>query len=151
MTGRGGPRRETGGPRDRQTGEVDDNPTPPPARRVRVVLAGDRTHRGDPARREIEEQTPVGEVLVRGLVRAQLTLAVRLSLVAGSLLGLPLLFALAPGLRRTAVAGLSLPWLLLGVLAYPAMIAVAWAYVRLAERNERDFAALVDQSLVDRP
>ncbi|HEY9475851.1 MAG TPA: DUF485 domain-containing protein, partial [Mycobacteriales bacterium] len=96
---------------------------------------------------EIEEQTQVGEVLVRGLIRAQLGLAVRLSLLVVAFFGfLPVLFVLAPGLTRVRVVGLELPWLVLGVLAYPVVIAVAWTYVRLAERNEQEFSELVDRS-----
>ena len=122
---------------------VDDSATPPPER-VRVVLAGEPRTRPDAAAREIEEQTLVGEVLVRGLIRTQLALAVRLSVLVGVLFGVqPLLFALAPGVAEVEVAGLRLPWLLLGVLAYPLVLAVAWTYVRAAERNEQDFADLV--------
>lgn len=118
---------------------------PPP--RVRVVLAGERRSRPDAAAREIEEQTPVGEVLVRGLIRTQLALAVRLSLVVGVLFGVqPLLFLLAPGLAETEIGGIRLPWLLLGVLAYPLVFGVGWTYVRAAERNEQDFADLVNRS-----
>ena len=120
----------------------------PPPERVRVVLAGGaRPPRPDAAAREIEEQTPVGEVLVRGLIRTQLALAIRLSLLVCALFGLqPVLFATYPGLARTEVAGIPLPWLLLGVLAYPAVFGIAWAYVRTAERNERHFADLVNRS-----
>lgn len=120
----------------------------PPPQRVRVVLAGGaaRTPRPDAAAREIEEQTPVGEVLVRGLIRTQLALAVRLSLLVAALFGVqPVLFAVAPGVGRVEVAGLPLPWLLLGVLAYPAVFGIAWAYVRAAERNERHFTELVSR------
>ena len=42
--------------------------------------------------------------------------------------------------------GLQLPWLLLGVLAYPALLAGGALYVRLAERNERDFVELVERT-----
>ena len=118
-----------------------------PPHRVTVVLAdGTRRPRPDAAAREIEEQTPVGEVLVTGLVRTQLGLAVRMSLVVAALFGIqPLLFALAPGLAHVSVGGLPLPWLLLGVLAYPAVVGVAWVYVRAAHRNERHFAELVSR------
>jgi hypothetical protein len=44
------------------------------------------------------------------------------------------------------VFGVRLPWLLLGVLAYPFLLLVGWVYVRMAERNERDFAELVERS-----
>jgi hypothetical protein len=118
-----------------------------PPKRVRVVLAGgDRGPRPDAAAREIEEQTPVGEVLVRGLIRTQLALALRLSLLVAILFGVqPVLFAVAPGAARVTVAGLPLPWLLLGVLAYPVVFGIAWGYVRAAERNEKHFTELVSR------
>jgi hypothetical protein len=118
-----------------------------PPQRVRVVLAGGiRPPRPDAAAREIEEQSEIGEVLVTGLIRTQLALALRLSLLGAALFGIqPLLFALVPGIAPVDVAGLPLPWLLLGVLAYPAVFAIAWAYVRAAERNEKHFAELVSR------
>jgi hypothetical protein len=120
-------------------------PSAGPPRRVRVVLAGRERLRTDPVL-EVEEQTDVGDVLVRGLIRAQLALALRLSaLVAGVFGVLPLLFALAPRLSAMRVLGVRLPWLLLGVLAYPVVIGVAWVYVRLADRNERDFLTMLDR------
>jgi len=119
----------------------------PEPERVRIDLAGRRRVRVDRTLREIEEQTRVGEVLVQGLIRAQLGVALRLSLVVTVLLGgLPLLFAAAPGLSDVEVLGLRLPWLLLGVLAYPFLYAVAWVHVRLAERNEQDLADFVDST-----
>ena len=57
----------------------------------------------------------------------------------------PVLFALAPGLAHVSVGGLPLPWLLLGILAYPAVLVIAWVYVRAAQRNERHFAELVSR------
>ncbi|HEX6754950.1 MAG TPA: hypothetical protein VF109_03290 [Mycobacteriales bacterium] len=118
--------------------------------RVRVVLAGERRFRAgqaQEARREIEDQTEVGEVLVRGLIRTQLVLALRVSVLVALLFGVqPLLYALAPDLAQVAVLGLRLPWLLLGVLAYPVVVGVAWTYVRAAERNEQDFSDLVNRS-----
>jgi hypothetical protein len=60
--------------------------------------------------------------------------------------GLPLLFAIEPALRTLRVLGLPLPWVLLGVLVYPTVIGGAWIYTRMAERNERDFAELVERS-----
>ncbi len=86
----------------------------------------------------------MGEALVAGLVRAQLALAVRLSLVVAAGLGaLPLLFAVAPAVGQVKVAGVNLPWVLLGVLAFPFLVLVGWAYVRWAERNEQDFVAVI--------
>ncbi len=124
------------------TGEVS-------TKRVRVVLA-ERARTDHPvpaARRELTEQTGVGDALVRGLVRAQLALAVRLAaVVAIGLGGLPLFFVLAPGVAAARPFGVALPWLLLGVAAYPFLLSVGWVYVRLAERNERDFAGLIERN-----
>ena len=118
----------------------------------RVVVTSPRTSAvlrppGRAALRALDEQDVVGELLVRSLVRAQLVLALRLAAVFAFLLGgLPLLFALAPATRDLEVLGLTLPWLVLGVLVYPALLAGGWLYVRLAERNERDFVELVERS-----
>src|ERR1700761_4155838 len=115
-------------------------------RRTRVVLgeAALRRPAQDPARSDLAEQTPVGEALVKGLVRAQLALALRLALVVVTGLGaLPLLFAVAPGVGSFKVFGVELPWLLLGVLSFPFLAGVGWAYVRWAERNEQDFVAVI--------
>lgn len=123
-------------------------PAATPARRSRIVLA-EVTRRApgpDGTRAELTEQTRVGEALVRGLVRAQLALAVRLSLVVViGLGGLPLLFAVAPTVGTVKLLGVNLPWLLLGVAAFPFLMAVGWAYVHLAERNEQDFTDLIRQ------
>jgi hypothetical protein len=124
---------------------------PPPGgdtpARTRVVLADAARLRRpdhDRTRTELAEQTRVGEALVRGLMRAQLALAVRLFLVVViGLGGLPLLFAVAPAAGRAEVFGVALPWLLLGVAAFPFLVGVGWTYVRLAERNEQDFVAVV--------
>jgi hypothetical protein len=124
--------------------------TDPPPRRVVVTSARTsavRRSRGPSATREIDEQTPLGEVLVRSLMRAQLRIALYVFALAGSVIGgLPLLLAAAPGLSRVHLLGLPLTWLLLGVVVYPVVCLAAWAYVRAAERNERDFADLVDRS-----
>lgn len=119
----------------------------PEPRRVRVVLAQrGSTRRLVRTRAEVEEQTEVGDVLLRGLLRAQLALALRLAgLVVGLLGVLPLLFALVPALGEVALLGVRLPWLLLGVLVYPFLLLVGWAHTVLAERVEHDFADLVEE------
>jgi hypothetical protein len=114
--------------------------------RTRVVLGEVAARRPavDPARADLAEQTPVGEALVKGLVRAQLALAIRLSLVVAAGLGaLPLLFAVAPAVAEIKVLGINLPWLLLAVLSFPFLLGVGWAYVHWAERNESDFTAVI--------
>ncbi|HEX5533883.1 MAG TPA: hypothetical protein VFX33_09105 [Actinomycetales bacterium] len=121
---------------------------PPAPRRVRVTSPRMRAAASRPRRAtdDIDEQTGIGEVYMRSLVGSQLRLA--LGVLGGfvvSLCGLPMLFALAPALRQVDVVGIPLPWLLLGVLAYPVFVVAAWAYVRAAERAERDFADLVER------
>ncbi|MGC4814051.1 hypothetical protein ACLQ29_26260 [Micromonospora sp. DT228] len=132
----------------KQLPDVGSGGKVPPPRRARIVLAeiSRQDTRAERTRAELAQQTQVGEALVRGLVRAQLALALRLSLVVAiGLGGLPLLFAIAPSLGRTTVADVNLPWLLLGVASFPFLIGVGWAYVRLAERNEQDFTDLVQR------
>ncbi len=119
--------------------------------RRRVVVTSPRTRAKQPRRyavsREIDEQTRLGEVYMRSLIRAQLRLGLLICAGLGVLLGgLPLLFALVPSLREVRVLGLGLPWLLLGVVVYPLLVTGALFYVRQAERNERDFADLVERS-----
>jgi hypothetical protein len=95
---------------------------------------------------ELAEQSPVGEAMLRGLMRAQLAHALRLAaVVAVGLGGLPVLFAIAPEVAATRPLGLALPWLLLGVAAYPFLFAVGVAYVQLAQRTESEFTDLVER------
>jgi hypothetical protein len=115
--------------------------------RTRVVLADLARARGKGRTRvELTEQSQVGEALVRGLVRTQLALSLRVAaLVAVGLGGLPLLFTVAPSVAKATAFGVSLPWLLLGLVAYPFLTVAGWAYVHIAERTERDFTELVER------
>ncbi|WP_305094110.1 hypothetical protein [Prescottella sp. R16] len=118
-------------------------PAPPP--RERVVLANRRGARMVRTRVEVLEQTEVGDALIRGLVRAQLGLAVRVAAVVVLMFGaVPLLGIAFPGFAELSVAGIRLPWLLTVVLAVPVLTGAGWLYVRAAERNEQDFTDLVD-------
>jgi hypothetical protein len=119
--------------------------------RVRVTGPPRHTAAGRPASRlgDVHEQTALGDVYLRSLLREQLGLAVRvLGALAVTLSTLPLVFHLAPGLADAHPFGIPLPWLLLGVLAHPLLLLLAWRYVRRAERIERAFADLVGN---DRP
>jgi fatty acid desaturase len=94
---------------------------------------------------ELEEQTSVGEALVRNLVRAQLKMALWLALVLAVIFGsLPLAFYLSPTFANTSVFGVRLPWLILGVLPFPILFAIGLLYNRLAERHEKDFVNMVE-------
>ena len=121
-----------------------------PPQRERVVLASRRGARMVRTRVEVQEQTEVGDALVRGLMRAQLGLALRLG---GSLLvvvvAIPLLAVLLPNVAETTVFGIRITWLVLGLLAYPVLYLTGLLYVRLAEHAERDFMSLVDDDAGD--
>lgn len=125
-----------------------------PARRTTVAhpqtLAamrrrGRQQHRAAPPVEAADDE--LGMLLLRTLMRAQLSLALRLAAVFGCLLGgLPLLLAESPAVRQEQVFGLALPWLLLGVVMSPLLLAGGVLYVRLAERNEADYLDLVDRT-----
>ncbi len=91
---------------------------------------------------ELTDQTTVGDIFVRGLMRAQLRLAASVLLLMILLLGgLPIIFAVLPQTRSVYVGPVPLPWLTLGLLIYPATALLARYYVRASERLE---AAFVD-------
>ncbi|MCG2620410.1 hypothetical protein LVY72_00605 [Arthrobacter sp. I2-34] len=125
-----------------------DPPAPGP-QRVRVT--GPRSGTGySPARfsvsRELDEQSEVGELFIRSLIRSQLRLAL---VVAGGfgavVLGVLLLVLLLPG-NGVALWTVPLPWLLLGLGIYPVVLGCAGLYLRAAARNERRFRDLVSES-----
>ncbi|MFJ3234218.1 hypothetical protein [Streptomyces sp. NPDC086787] len=109
----------------------------------RVVVTGPARHgRRTPGhyrpRTEIDEQTTLGHTYVRSLMRSQLRAGATVFAVLALLVGpLPLVFAAVPDASR-------LKWLVLGFCLYAPMIVLARWYVRRAERNERDFARLVE-------
>ncbi|MGE2836423.1 hypothetical protein [Mycobacterium sp. SMC-4] len=113
--------------------------------RQRVVLAHRRGARMVRTRVEVQEQTVVGDALVRGLVRAQLGLALRLGAVAVCLLGaIPVFNAVFGDLAALTVFGVRLNWFVLAALVYPLLYGLGWFYVRAAEQSERDFVGVID-------
>jgi hypothetical protein len=126
---------------------VDPPPRGPAASRTTIVLA--EVARKPETRHtatELTQQSAVGDALLRGLMRAQLGHAIRLAAVlAVGLGGLPLLFAVAPTVASARPLGVGLPWLLLGIAAYPFLFALGATYVHLAERTEAEFTDLVER------
>lgn len=95
---------------------------------------------------ELQEQTEIGDALVRGLVRAQLGLALRLAAVVVSVIvAIPLLGNAFPAMEQLTVFGIRINWLILGVLLYPLFYGVGWLYIRLTEQGERDFIGIVNE------
>jgi hypothetical protein len=114
--------------------------------RQRVVLAHRRGTRMVHTRVEVQEQTDVGDALVRGLVRAQLGLALRLAaLMCGGLAAMALANSIFPDLSAVTLFGIRLNWLMLGVLVYPVLYGSGALFVRLAEEAERDFIGVVEE------
>jgi hypothetical protein len=97
-----------------------DQPKP---RRKRVVLADSRA--------------PV--TVLRTVVELEVTY-----LVLGVLLPIPLLLLLVPQLDDVSIAGLRLPWLLLGVLPFPLLFGAAYWFNQKAESHERAFVDMVE-------
>ncbi|SFT70759.1 hypothetical protein SAMN04487904_10682 [Actinopolyspora lacussalsi subsp. righensis] len=118
-----------------------------PPRRKRVVLADRRGERRVPrAIIDLEDQSSMGEAMVRGLVRAQLRTSLLLAGVSVLVLGgLPLLLRWVPGLSEIRLWSIPLPWLVLGVLPFPFILLIGYIATREAERHEREFAELVQR------
>ena len=124
--------------------------SPPP--RQRVILAHRRGARMVRTRVEVQEQTAVGDALVRGLVRAQLGLALRLAaVVLVIVVSIPLLGKAFPQIAALTLFGVRVNWLVLGALLYPLFYLVGRIFVRLAEQGERDFMGIVDEGMDTEP
>lgn len=115
-------------------------------RRRRVVLAEARgRNRVMQIASELEEQTSVGEALVRNLVRAQMRTALVSTAVAfGLLLPLPLVFYFFPVLADLRLVGVGLPWLVLALGPFPLLYAVGHRYNQAVETHEKDFVNMVE-------
>jgi hypothetical protein len=122
---------------------VTDTGTPP----ERVRVSGPPRRRTPVARTsDIDAGTRLGGMYLGSLLREQLRLALGILLLLALLVGtLPLAFHLWPALGEIDLLGVQLSWWLLGVLVYPTLLALGWAYVRRAERNEHDFAELMSE------
>lgn len=124
-----------------------EEPTLRPAR-VRVTAPRTASEPGAtyPVAREMAEQSDVGDLFVRSLMRSQLRLAV---VVASGflviLVGIPVLLNVFPGINTWTIATVPVPWLLLGLGIYPLVIACAVLYIRSAERIDQRFRDLVDE------
>ena len=71
------------------------------------------------------------EAFLRNLMRRQLKLSVACAgTFLTALLGLPLLNYFLPELMATRVFGFTLTWLLLGVLFFPFVWIIAWAFIK---------------------
>ncbi|WP_353711730.1 hypothetical protein [Arthrobacter sp. K5] len=99
--------------------------------------------------RDSAEESAVGQVFVRSLIRSQLRLAL---VVAGGFLlilgAFPLLLGAIPGLAETRFAGIPFDWILLGAGIYPVTGISAWLYIRSAARNEARYRDLAGDKVM---
>lgn len=129
----------------------------PDPRPVRVRVTAPRSVPGRPARlsaaSEIDAGSDLGEVFLKSLLRTQLRLALTtMALLLPVIAAVPLLF-LTSTVRSAHVFGVPVAWVLLGAAAYPLLLALAWFFVRRAERNERQFDEMLSprRSTSDHP
>ncbi len=92
--------------------------------------------------REAAEESDVGQVFVRSLIRSQLRLALVVAIVFLLILSAFPLLAAVPGLADTRIAGVPFDWILLGAGIYPVIGLSAWLFIRSAARNETRYRDL---------
>jgi hypothetical protein len=121
--------------------------SPGPQKRVRVTsprMGAPRRGLVHAIKADIDEQTPLGELYMATLIRAQWRLSMSVLASATVMIGgLPLLFLLVPATRTLHLGPIPLPWLIVGVLIYPAVWLAGHYYVRQSEQIEREFTELV--------
>jgi hypothetical protein len=142
------PRPERGPADGGPPAEVKPDPAPlPPGKRVRVVLSQRKGQVPRPVRTvvDVRELTDVGKVHSSSLIKSQLALTLKIAAIAVLGLGtLPVMFFFEPGLAGLDLFGLRLPWLLLGVAAYPFLLLLGWLYSRQAEKIDKVFTERID-------
>jgi putative solute:sodium symporter small subunit len=111
--------------------------TRPPSLRHPREVAG----RGlRPPREELAEATAHGEVYLRRLRRAQLSLSLMALVAFGAIFGvLPIALYLAPGLQRIELLGVPLPLWILVVPLLGVFAALGWLYTRRADALDDSF------------
>jgi hypothetical protein len=95
-------------------------------------------------RDELADRTPHGQVYLRRLIRAQLTLSLLALAAFGGLVGsLPLLLVLVPGLADVDVFGVPLPLLVLAIPLFPLITGIGILYQRRADAIDDAFRDVV--------
>lgn len=100
-----------------------------------------------PVAQDIGEQTELGVLYVRSLIRVQRRAAlITCASLAAVVSGLPALLAGCPSLAATTVLGMPVPWLLLGGCVHPIWAVVGAWQVGWAEHTERGFTDFVERA-----
>jgi hypothetical protein len=96
-----------------------------------------------PPRDELADATALGDLYLRRLIRAQLSVSVLALVTFGALLGgLPLMLLLLPGLGDVDVLGVPLPLALVGVPMFPFLLGLGWLYQHRADALDATFGDL---------
>jgi putative solute:sodium symporter small subunit len=107
-------------------------------RRVRVGFRSPRE--------ELAEATAHGQVYLRRLRRAQLSLSLLALVAFGAVFGvLPLALYLLPSLDRVHVIGVPVSDWILVLPAFPVFLAIGWLYARRADALDDQFRDLVER------
>ena len=97
-------------------------------------------------REELAERTAHGDVYLRRLIRAQLSLSFLALAAFGGLVGsLPLLFLVLPSLQDVDVLGVPLPVVILAVPIFPLITALGLLYQRRADAIDDAFRDVVSE------
>jgi hypothetical protein len=110
--------------------------TAPRSSNTSPAAAAPGTSPGDPS-----------DVYVRSLIRSQLRVAL---VTAGSfaflLAATTAALAFVPEVRTATVGGIPIVWIVLGAGVYPVVLLVASLFVRAAERNEKRYRSLAEET-----
>ena len=87
------------------------------------------------------------DVYVRSLIRSQLRVAlVTAGAFAFLLAATTAALAFVPEVRAETVGGIPIVWFVLGAGVYPVVLLVAALFVRAAERNEKRYRSLAEET-----
>ena len=103
---------------------------------TRLALHRRRVGRVDASWRRPQLDPAAAERAVSFYQRQRSRAVTALALLFALVFGLPVVFAVLPGLDRVRLGGIPLSWLMLSVLPYAAMVVLAWWQLRRAEAAE---------------
>ncbi len=130
---------------------ADDPGTTAPSRPERVRVTAPLS--GEPLRAvsRVSQAADAESVIVNGLIRSQLRLAVICAIGFSAALVAIALVAALPALDDLLVAGVPVSWLVLAFGAYPPLVAIAAIAVLAARRTEVQFRVLSQRTDLDGP
>jgi uncharacterized membrane protein len=93
---------------------------------------------------DLTEESPVSDIALRSLMRAQLRLSlIHIAALVALLTAVPLLAVWVESLSTTRVVGVPVMWIILGAGMFPPLLLIAQSYVRRVEALERRTLSLL--------